>query len=181
MIMSIIIIITSKFCSSLCRDLLSELLLPDPLPPEIWTFKVSCFVSDPNLLVAVQKYSPASCSVALRIMQRTPVTELPDLMYSILTGPPKPSEKKSSITAQLNYFKKVRSRTLIKLKSRAIKRRRGTSYFHSQYSSSRLLFRRPLWFVYSRQTSFPVLCNQTLGSLIKSIIHNRFLTNRIQR
>ena len=64
----IIIIITSKFCSSLCRDLLSELLLPYPLPPEIWTFKVSCFVSDPNLLVAVQKYSPASCSVALRIM-----------------------------------------------------------------------------------------------------------------
>ena len=38
-------------------------------------------------------------------------------MYSILTGPPKPSEKKSSITAQLNYFKKVRSRTLIKLKA----------------------------------------------------------------
>ena len=38
-------------------------------------------------------------------------------MYSILTGPPKPSEKKNSITAQLNSFKKVRSRTLIKLKA----------------------------------------------------------------
>ena len=37
-------------------------------------------------------------------------------MYSILTGPPKPSEK-SSITAQLNSFKKFRSRTLIKLKA----------------------------------------------------------------
>ena len=66
--------------------------------------------------MAVQQYSPASCSVALRIMKRTPVNASPDLIYSTRTGPPKPSEN-NQYYRTIKLFNKFHNRNIIKLKA----------------------------------------------------------------